>query len=490
MCHATDISRSFAVIAFEAILLGAGGFFAQSDAADRSSTEKAIATPPNRTTTVATDGAVRRKNFVAPPPLPVGPADQAAYLEDFRRLLDVGFDLRSGSFETARQHFDANLARGEDPRLYYAWALVCLKRLKNDQALETLRAAVGDKRFFFPPAWQMFIRAEVAKYRFSAALQSQVELARVIEASSAEWPDEDAKNQCAGWNGRMTAYLQTAGTLPSALKENALKADADILAILSGPRRAAYENGKATLSETATTPSQDAPPGLADRRIPAKQRQAEQLAEQRDSLQDKKDKLTVDATKTKEGFAKKMTDLQTQLSQLETTYNNLGTQCQALATTISQDDQQRQQCKSEQVFYSKLSHDSDAVQKSIMLSQQIVQLTWTINNLRAQYTILANRAAQVKRQAAMLIVTRNQLAAEFQQGTQQMAETSKGLEEGEKRILAEAKTKEKTATSRTRSPARKPLNACFPLDFEVEKRRLLDVLPVSVEQDFTGSQDR
>ncbi len=347
---------------------------------------------------------------------------------------------------------------------------------------------MDERRFFFPPAWQTFIRSQVARHQFPAALQAQVELARRIEKSSTGWPDEDLKNQCAGWNGRMMAYLQTVGVMPPSLREAATKADADILAILHGPRREAYANGKGTLSEKASKAS---PPDEHD--IPAAQRQAEQLAGQRDYLQDKKEKLTVDAGKAKEGFEQKMSDLQQQLSQLDTVYTNLCTQGQVLASTISQAEQQRQQWRAEQSVYN-ARKDSDAQQRSAILAQQIFQITATLSVLRGQYTILAQQAAQVKRQAAVLLVTRNQFAATYQQGKQDMVQAGKSLEEGEKRILAEAKTKDKQASvassPRTRTPSFKSLNACFPLDFEVEKRRILEALPAAANQGVRDSEDR
>jgi hypothetical protein len=488
MRYATDISRTFGVLAVGAMFLGGGFSFAQNSAGDHAGTEKANATPPSRPATITADDIVRKKTPVAPPPLPVSLADQPSYVEDMRHLLEVGLDLRNGDLETAKRYFDANICRGEDPRLCYAWALVCLKRLRYDQALEALHSAMDERRFFFPPAWQTFIRSQVARHQFPAALQAQVELARRIEKSSTGWPDEDLKNQCAGWNGRMMAYLQTVGVMPPSLREAATKADADILAILHGPRREAYENGKGTLSEK---PSKASPPDEHD--IPAAQRQAEQLAGQRDYLQDKKEKLTVDAGKAKEGFEQKMSDLQQQLSQLDTVYTNLCTQGQVLASTISQAEQQRQQWRAEQSVYN-ARKDSDAQQRSAILAQQIFQITATLSVLRGQYTILAQQAAQVKRQAAVLLMTRNQFAATYQQGKQDMVQAGKSLEEGEKRILAEARTKDKQASvassPRTRTPSFKSLNACFPWDFEVEKRRILDALPAAANHGVRDSEDR
>lgn len=496
MRYATDISRTFGVLALGAMFLGGGFSFAQNGAGNHASTEKANATLPSRPVTITADDIMRKKNPVAPPPLPVSLADQPIYVEDVRHLLDVGLDLRNGDLETAKQCFDRNLSRGEDPRLCYAWALVCLKRLRYDQALEALHSAMDERHFFFPPAWQTLIRSQVARHQFPAALQAQVELARRIEKSSTEWPDEDLKSQCAGWNGRMTAYLQTVGVMPSSLREAATKADADIFAVLHGPRREAYENGRGTLSEKvskASSAGQDAPPGRAERNIRATQRQAEQLAGQRDYLQDKKETLTVDAGKAKEGFEQKMSDLQQQLSQLDTAYTNLCTQGQALASTISQAEQQRQQWRAEQSVYN-ARKDSDAQQRSAILAQQIFQITATLSVLRGQYTMLDKQAAQVKRQAAVLLVTRNQFVATYQQGKQDMVQAGKSLEEGEKRILAEARTKDKQASvassSRTRTPSFKSLNACFPLDFEVEKRRILDALPAAANQGVRDSEDR
>ncbi len=143
MRYATDISRTFGVLALGAMFLGGEFCFGQNGAGDHAGTEKANATPPDRTGTITGDDMAGKKSPVAPPPLPVSLADQPSYVEDMRHLLEVGLDLRNGDLESAKRYFDANICRGEDPRLCYAWALVCLKRLQYDQALEALSLRHG-----------------------------------------------------------------------------------------------------------------------------------------------------------------------------------------------------------------------------------------------------------------------------------------------------------------------------------------------------------
>ena len=81
----------------------------------------------------STDSANRE---LEPPSLPGTIAEQKEYLKNIQNLLDVGLKPRPGSWEKAKGLYEATLKRGDDPRLHYAWAMACLKSMKNEEALK------------------------------------------------------------------------------------------------------------------------------------------------------------------------------------------------------------------------------------------------------------------------------------------------------------------------------------------------------------------
>lgn len=398
----------------------------------------------------------------SPPPPPVSPTDRQAYLKELQMLLDAGLGPETGESDIARKHFDALLSHGDDPRLHYAWALVCLKRRKLDSALDALRAATAEKHFFFPPAWQALIRTQVETKQFDAALQSQVELARKLEKSPTEWPDEVVREECAYWNGRMIAFLQTTDGMSDATIKVVPKADSDITALLSGRRRAAYENGK-----------------RAGRDVPMKQRQTEELRKQRDNLQRRKEGFEGDATNTKQDFEAKIGQIEKQMFQLRAAHAEIVAQCQRLTALIAKTEAARAASKMKW----------DAAQESTtrnLLTQQNMQLTLTINNLRAQYNTLKNRPAEIERQAAMLATARNQLVAQYEDFKQKEAQTAKSLEKREKRILVQ----EQLAAQRPPVALPSLLDAQFPVDFALETRVVLDSFPATASDDAANPRGK
>ena len=162
--------------------------------------------------------AERDGSFKSPcPPLPTPSlktaADQAAYLADLPPLLDKGLGSRFPNLEAVRPLYEDIRARcPEDPRPDYTWGLICWRAVKYDEATQRFEAAMNHAACVYLPAYQAFVRLQLARKRYQAASDTLVRLANALQSTAATWPDELGKKRLATWMGYAMAYLDKATT--------------------------------------------------------------------------------------------------------------------------------------------------------------------------------------------------------------------------------------------------------------------------------------
>jgi transcriptional regulator of met regulon len=341
---------------------------------------------------------------IKPFPPPGTSTEQKIDVKDIQNLFEVGLKSQSGSWEDAKERFEAICKRGEDPRLYYAWGIVCLYRNRNEEALNAFQKSTQTDRLVYLPAWQILARTQALKGQYNETLETLVRLARVLE-QDAKWPDEQSRIECASWCGWMMAFFQAIGKKSEKIKTAAAQCNMEILSILSGKRRMSYEDG--------VKYAMDQPPIVAinahhTTMSPYIERQLAEQDKKLKNVQDKKDKLKHKAQKDEEEYKNGKDQIEKKGAELETTYKNLTSQCDALQKNIPQLEQQRSNVKSQW----DISHANN-------LAVQNIQLTNAINTQQAFLSTAQKQADQVKRQGLDLVKARDLLTVQYQQTSQQ-----------------------------------------------------------------------
>ncbi len=166
-------------------------------------------------------------------------ANMKQYAQEIRDLLEAGFQPGQRNFEAARIHYQAaHDLCATDPRLYHASGLILLRQSNNEEALVKFRLATQQQTGpLYAAGWQSLIRLEAATGRYSEALESLSELAKVLEQSETSVACQPAKEDCAEWMGRMIAYLMSIDSKSQPVKEAAAKANTEICTALATERR-------------------------------------------------------------------------------------------------------------------------------------------------------------------------------------------------------------------------------------------------------------
>ena len=98
------------------------------------------------------------------------------------RLLDKGLGSGSHDLKAAKLHFDAAQRLSiADPRLHYAWGLVCLKHSRDDDAIREFRLAARSSPSSYPSAWPVLVRTHAARKDYTSACQALIDWARTVD---------------------------------------------------------------------------------------------------------------------------------------------------------------------------------------------------------------------------------------------------------------------------------------------------------------------
>ena len=104
---------------------------------------------------------------------------QAEYLKELRVLLEKGLGSGGHDLKMAKQHFEAaQQLCSTDPRLHYAWGLVCLKHSRDDEAIGEFQLAAKSSPDSYLPAWPVLVRTHTARKDYASASQALSEWRR------------------------------------------------------------------------------------------------------------------------------------------------------------------------------------------------------------------------------------------------------------------------------------------------------------------------
>lgn len=429
------------------------------------------------------------------PPATVAPAPppssgNAAFFAELRLLLDAGSGQQAGGFKLAEERFaSARRLCDSDPRLYYAFGLVCLKHLKYELAAENFEQAAAKKEFLLLPAWQAIIWLRLQKKDFDVGLQRLVQLAQLLERSQAAWPDARDRLECASWIGRVSGFVLEPGTEVGRVRTIAAGRDAEIRALLSEPHRAAYAEGKRQVSEQyATLLDWSEQKQEQDKKKREQQQEGtkDQLTEEKERVQDKKEKLDMTADKWKEWIDAQTAECDRQLKALEGDYNRLSTQGQALSTSMQRLNGEIIDLENRVASTAQTSRPTAGAGSAQNMQNLIAQKAALRDLLQSQYDSVDRNAGETQQKAFLILERRAAAVARYQKATGQLVKESGVLGKWDKNLARKEKSAGKKSTSKPSAsklvdPKVRSLPSYVSLDFETERQRLLDTFPPPVK---------
>ncbi len=443
-------------------------------------------------------------------PLPAAYADQVDW------LLGSGLD-RGGSWEKAQierqRTLPADLA---DPRLEFAWALVCLRWAKYDQAEESLIKATRAEAKPYWPAWRNLVRLEAAREDYPDALRQAGWLARALAGVA----DDSDSEEVANWLGRMLAFLELAAQRSDDFAAEVARYDGKIRDILDGRRLAEYEQGRLSLSE----PKAAAPPGpvgaTGGAAAGATGAEPPPPDRQREQLQRERDRLYGQASRTRKEIRQQLETLDNELAELQQGWDDhtalrkdFARLKVVLLTGVAPTPPLFGVARNPNIApeLAALTDDIREHSGDDQLCEQLKQLHGRFTNPRGElqlapaerYPALAARLAaeadkqdwraqtemnRITKRAQYLLPIRARFAAQLELTEAAGMHQDKLLQEWEKRIVdqnrqqAKAAAAEEAARQQPDDRSVRPLSLRellhreFPMEYDLERSRLLDSL--------------
>ncbi len=136
-----------------------------------------------------------------------------------------------------------------DPRLPYAWGLVCLKNDKLTESQKQFECATGHAGGGYLPAWQALARTQILRGKLNLAIDTLSQFSRVMEVSKNHALSEAGKEHYVDWLGRAVLLLKQNARNSRTLEESVEKADARFSAMFHASLRAAYDSGKVQVAQ-------------------------------------------------------------------------------------------------------------------------------------------------------------------------------------------------------------------------------------------------
>ena len=137
---------------------------------------------------------------------------------------------------------------------------VCLKHSRDNEAIGQLQLAAQWSPDSYLPAWPVLVRTHTARKDYASASRALSEWAQAIEKAKADRSDEESKDDAARV-GQTMHQLLVLGETKSVANDSLAECNSDILVLLTGSRREAYETGKRNAQREDTAAA--LPPGSA-----------------------------------------------------------------------------------------------------------------------------------------------------------------------------------------------------------------------------------
>ena len=266
--------------------------------------------------------------------------------------------------------------------------------------------------------------------------------------------------------------------LPSAI--------ATILALLTGSRREAYETGKrnAQREDTAAAlPPASALDELDDKRQSVKKRRSDEPYCSSKVSRGKGEELQRDSKEAGN-------TIEQTAAQFEEQLNVLATQYQSVAARFLEVDQSLMTLQNQ---YAQATNPQ--IGKSPQMAAGILQLHNAIATLKKEQELCRRQMESILKPAKVLLKNYYLFLARSHLSQQEIARRSKNLKDWEKRIAWREETVAKLPDKQTKREGQvddfqRTLEMHFPLDFEVEKVRILNSFSATADRSITNPPAR
>jgi len=403
-------------------------------------------------------------------------ADQAAYLNHVRSMLEKGFVLGRPGLRAAEKHRQAALRLcDDDPRLDYAYGLVLLKQLSHNAAVEQFEAAANRPGVPYLPAWKASARSRLLKKEYPSGLEKLVRLSRVLEKTDSEWLDAETKSESARWIGRIVGFLQL--TLKSKRQTALLeKQDAVIGEILKEERRLAYEAGYRDVHEQFEKLSQQADQvrsQAVEQQAAAKKLEKEAITVERQLVEKEREKLKMTAQEWENWLDEQTATYDKQLGKLKQEHVAIDERKQSLSKSTFLVQQEIG------VLNNIATNRNNRSGVPLRLLNEIQQRNRWLNGYHVQYHAALRQMGLIQRNAAVVARQRQSAVRRYEKATGNVVKQSGALDKWTARLNNKAKKIKKKPVGKSVRASWlrrriRSLRTYVDFDLDAERKRVLD----------------
>ncbi len=417
---------------------------------------------------------------------PVAPGEQTSLVG--RRLADMltaGFGRGPNSLKDAGRFYNAARADAKgDPRVEYAYGLVLLKQLRQNDAVAQFQSVTKSQPEYWL-AWQAMIWCHFVARDYTTGYQRLTEFARRLVDSQA---DLSERRQSVEWIGQAIAALQKSVETVKQ-REALLREDEALKKIFDGEMLPSFASGKASVHMLHTSMEEDLQQTreqvLARQEKERLEREA-QVAKDLEATTKNRESLKKSAEESKKYFDEQLAGLDKQLTRLERDYEFL--QKRFLSITASQ-----VQLNTEMALLTQqLSNNSRPRQG--LLGQAYEQRRSILEAQLIQYQVeqaqTASASMLTTQKAQVLVGQRTATVQQYERSSGQIVQKDASLDKWQDRLKKEGEklktpAKGKPAPLANKIQQARSFRTYVELDLVLERDRLLDSFGI----DATTPQD-
>ncbi len=410
--------------------------------------------------------------------------------EHLVEMFKVGFDPGPDHLKQARRKYDAarEAAKG-DPRIDYAFGLVLVKQMRNQEAVLQFQAVTRQSRTECWPAWQALIWVHLISKDYVAGHERLKDYVRLI-ADPQLTVDQDERQQAAEWIGQVVAALKkSVDTVKQ--REALVRLDESMQEILGPNLQSSFERGKQGVQTLNSVMEEDVQQTREAAQAKSQKERAEkeaQVAKDLEASAEKREVLKKSAEDGKKYFDEQLAAFDKQLTRLERDYDFL--QKRALSISTSQ-----LQLNAEFALLEKQTNNTNNTNsrnsRSAGLTQAYQQRKAVLEVQQVKYQVELDQtmvaAVAVSQKAQAVAGQRVATVKQYERATGQLVQQDSKLDQWQDRLKKDgdklkAPAKNKPAVVTTKIQQTRSFRTYVDLDLALERDRLLDSFGVAMPE--------
>lgn len=407
--------------------------------------------------------------------------------EHLVEMFKVGFDPGPDHLKQARRKYDAarESAKG-DPRIDYAFGLVLVKQMRNQEAVLQFQAVTRQSRTECWPAWQALIWVHLISKDYVAGHERLKDYARLI-ADPQLTVDQDERQQAAEWIGQVVAALKkSVDTVKQ--REALVRLDESTQEILGPNLQSSFERGKQGVQTLNSVMEVDVQQTREAAQAKSQKERAEkeaQVAKDLEASVEKREALKKSAEDGKKHFDEQLAAFDKQLTRLERDYDFL--QKRVLSITTSQLQLNAEFALLEQQTNNPDSRNSPSVartrayqQRKPVLEAQQVRYQVELEQTMVAAVAVAQKAQAVAGQRMAMVKQYERVTGQLLQQDSKLDQWQDRLKKDGDKLKTPAKTKPAVVASKIEQA--RSFRTYVDLDLALERDRLLDSFGVAMPE--------